>query len=116
MQLSTAPYYYNTYLLHFRHLINEANVPPVALAMRFKSSFLHLLTAIAPASTKYFKQRSSIPPVTSTTLAPADSIFSILSLVMSDSLYIYTIVFPYIQLVHYLFLISSNFSGSVTNT
>ena len=60
--------------------------PPVALAIRFKSTFLHLLTAMAPASTKYLRHKSSIPPVVSITLAPEARIFSILSLVMSDSL------------------------------
>ena len=61
-------------------------LPPVALAILLRSSFLHLRTAIAPASTKYFMQRSSIPPVVRMTLAPAARIFSILSFVMSASL------------------------------
>lgn len=61
-------------------------IPPVALAMRFRSTFLHLLTAIAPASTKYLRQRSSIPPVVNITLAPEAKIFCILSLVISASL------------------------------
>jgi hypothetical protein len=30
---------------------------PVALAILFRSAFLHLLTAMAPASTKYCKQQ-----------------------------------------------------------
>jgi len=38
--------------------------PPVHLAILFKSTFLHLRTAMAPASTKYLRQRSSIPPST----------------------------------------------------
>lgn len=62
------------------------NVPPVAFAMRFKSAFLQRLTAIAPASTKYFKHKSSIPPVVKTTFAPAFKILSIVSLVISLSL------------------------------
>lgn len=61
-------------------------LPPVALAILFRSTFLHRLTAIAPASTKYFKHKSSIPPVVKMTLAPAANIFSILSFVMSYSL------------------------------
>ena len=63
-----------------------AFLPPVALAILLRSSFLHLRTAIAPASTKYFMHRSSIPPVVRMTLAPAARIFSILSFVMSASL------------------------------
>jgi type III secretory pathway component EscT len=31
---------------------------PVALAILFRSAFLHLLTAMAPASTKYYKQQA----------------------------------------------------------
>ena len=41
---------------------------------------------MALASTKYFMQRSSIPPVVRMTFAPAAKIFSILSFVMSASL------------------------------
>ena len=63
-----------------------ASLPPVALAIRFKSVFLQRLTAMAPASMKYFKHKSSIPPVVRTTLAPAFKIFLMVSLVMSDSL------------------------------
>ena len=66
-------------------------LPPVALAILFRSCFLHLLTAMAPASTKYLRQRSSIPPVVRMTLAPASRIFWILSLVMSDSLQVETL-------------------------
>mmetsp|Transcript_12063 Transcript_12063/g.36342 ORF Transcript_12063/g.36342 Transcript_12063/m.36342 type:complete len:420 (+) Transcript_12063:126-1385(+) len=61
--------------------------PPVARARRVKSSFLTRLAAMAPASTKYFKHASSMPFVVSTTFAPAARIFSILSLVMSISLW-----------------------------
>ena len=61
-------------------------LPPVALAMRFRSAFLHLRTAMAPFSTKYLRHRSSMPPVVRTTFAPAAKIFSIRSFVMSDSL------------------------------
>mmetsp|Transcript_150994 Transcript_150994/g.263866 ORF Transcript_150994/g.263866 Transcript_150994/m.263866 type:complete len:234 (-) Transcript_150994:632-1333(-) len=60
-------------------------VPPVALAMRFKSSFLHRRTPITPASTMYFIQTSSIPLVVKITLAPAAIIFRILSFVTSTS-------------------------------
>ena len=35
--------------------------PPVALAMRFMSSSLTRRMAMAPASTKYFRHRSSMP-------------------------------------------------------
>jgi hypothetical protein len=62
-------------------------VPPVALAILRRSTFLHLLTAMAPASTKYFRQRSSIPPVVSITLAPVERIFWMRSFVISDSLH-----------------------------
>uniref|UniRef100_T1GEF0 Uncharacterized protein n=1 Tax=Megaselia scalaris TaxID=36166 RepID=T1GEF0_MEGSC len=53
---------------------------PVALAIIFKSLFFTLRTAIAPASTKYFIQRSSTPPEHKTTLTPVAKIISILSL------------------------------------
>lgn len=36
-------------------------IPPVAFAIFLRSSFLALRTPIAPASTKYLRQRSSIP-------------------------------------------------------
>jgi len=42
---------------------------------------------MAPASTNNFKQRSSIPLVVKTTLAPASRIFLILSVVISISLF-----------------------------
>merc|ERR1712012_1443057 len=61
-------------------------VAPVALAILLRSCLLHLLTAMAPASTKYFKHRSSMPPVVRITLAPVVKILLILSLVMSLSL------------------------------
>lgn len=61
-------------------------IPPVALAILLRSTFLQRLTARAPASTKYFRHKSSIPPVVRITLAPAPKIFSILSFVMSYSL------------------------------
>jgi hypothetical protein len=32
---------------------------PVAMAIRFRSAFLHLLTAMAPASTKYYKHQTN---------------------------------------------------------
>lgn len=32
---------------------------PVAMAIRFASAFLHLLTAMAPASTKYYKHQTN---------------------------------------------------------
>ena len=41
---------------------------------------------MAPASTKYLRHKSSIPPVHKMTLAPEARIFCIRSLVMSDSL------------------------------
>ena len=63
-----------------------SNSPPVAFAIRLRSIFLHRRTAIVPLSTKYFRQRSSMPPVVRITLAPADRIFWIRSLVMSASL------------------------------
>lgn len=62
------------------------DVPPEALAMRLRSFFKTLLTAIAPASTKYFRHMSSMPPVVRITLAPVARIFWIRSLLMSDSL------------------------------
>lgn len=61
-------------------------IPPVALAILLRSTFLQRLTARAPASTKYFRHKSSIPPVVRITLAPAPKIFSILSFVISYSL------------------------------
>mmetsp|Transcript_22198 Transcript_22198/g.74684 ORF Transcript_22198/g.74684 Transcript_22198/m.74684 type:complete len:317 (-) Transcript_22198:692-1642(-) len=48
-----------------------STVPPVSLAMRRRSSRLHLRAAMAPASTKYLRARSSIPFVVRITLAPA---------------------------------------------
>lgn len=62
------------------------SIPPVALAMRLRSLFRTLLTAMAPTSTKYLRHMSSTPPVVRMTLAPDARIFWILSLVMSDSL------------------------------
>mmetsp|Transcript_19340 Transcript_19340/g.28597 ORF Transcript_19340/g.28597 Transcript_19340/m.28597 type:complete len:208 (-) Transcript_19340:728-1351(-) len=59
---------------------------PVALAILLMSSIFTLRTAIAFASTKYFKHKSSIPFVVRTTFAPEIKIFSILSFVMSISL------------------------------
>ena len=64
----------------------NGSLPPVALAMRFMSSVFTRRTAMAPASTKYLRHKSSIPPVHKMTLAPAVRIFCIRSLVMSDSL------------------------------
>lgn len=49
------------------------------LQLTLRSDFLHRLTAMAPASTKYLRQRSSMPPVVRMTLAPVFKIFSILS-------------------------------------
>jgi hypothetical protein len=46
-----------------RSAMVTTTVPPVALAMRFRSSFLTLRMAMAPASTKYFRHRSSMPLV-----------------------------------------------------
>ena len=66
--------------------IRSLTLPPVALAIRFKSAFLQRRTAIAPASTNCFKQRSSIPPVVKITLAPALSNFATRSLAISVSL------------------------------
>ncbi len=62
------------------------DLPPVALAIRFKSAFLQRRTAIAPASTNCFKQRSSIPPVVKITLAPALSNLATRSFAISVSL------------------------------
>ena len=59
----------------------------VALAILLRSSFLHLRAAMAPVSTKYLRQRLSMPPVVRTTLAPAPRIFYTYSLVMSYSLW-----------------------------
>lgn len=64
----------------------ECFLPPVALAIRFKSAFLQRRTAIAPASTNCFKQRSSIPPVVKITFAPASINFATRSLAISVSL------------------------------
>ena len=60
--------------------------PPVALAILRRSSLRHRRTAIAPASTNSFRQRSSIPLVVRTTLAPEARILRIRSRVISDSL------------------------------
>jgi hypothetical protein len=68
-------------------------LPPVALAIRFKSAFLQRRTAIAPASTNCFKQRSSIPPVVKITFAPALSNFATRSLAISVSLKIFYFIF-----------------------
>jgi len=65
------------------------NLPPVALAILFISSFFTLRTAIAPASTNNFKHKSSIPLVVRITLAPASRIFLILSVVIPISLIAY---------------------------
>lgn len=54
--------------------------------MRLRSSFLTLRTAMAPASTKYLRHRSSMPLVVRITFAPDSRIFWIFSLVMSISL------------------------------
>mmetsp|Transcript_10736 Transcript_10736/g.28160 ORF Transcript_10736/g.28160 Transcript_10736/m.28160 type:complete len:252 (-) Transcript_10736:532-1287(-) len=70
--------------------------PPVVLAILFKSSFLHLLTPIAPASTKAFIAISSMPFVVRTTFAPASSTSLIRCIVISSS----------------FFLIASSFFGS----
>mmetsp|Transcript_15421 Transcript_15421/g.30715 ORF Transcript_15421/g.30715 Transcript_15421/m.30715 type:complete len:257 (+) Transcript_15421:343-1113(+) len=59
--------------------------PPVALASLLRSSLPHRRAATHPASTKYLRQRSSIPLVVSITLAPAPMIFIIRSLVISIS-------------------------------
>mmetsp|Transcript_36208 Transcript_36208/g.86271 ORF Transcript_36208/g.86271 Transcript_36208/m.86271 type:complete len:253 (-) Transcript_36208:69-827(-) len=61
-------------------------LPPVAFARRFRSSRLHRLAQMMPASTKYFMHRSSTPFVVRTTRAPASMIFRIRSFVMSISL------------------------------
>lgn len=74
-------------LILFFNLVDKSIViPPVALAILLRSTFLQRLTARAPASTKYFRHKSSIPPVVRITLAPAAKIFSILSFVISYSL------------------------------
>uniref|UniRef100_A0A1A9VFW5 Uncharacterized protein n=1 Tax=Glossina austeni TaxID=7395 RepID=A0A1A9VFW5_GLOAU len=66
-------------------LVSEVtNAAPVALAIIFKSLFLTRRTAIAPDSTKYFIQRSSIPPLHKTTLTPVFKILLIRSLVQID--------------------------------
>lgn len=71
----------------FQHKMQHVPfLPPVALAMRLRSLFRTLLTAMAPTSTKYFRHMSSMPPVVRMTLAPDARIFWILSLVISDSL------------------------------
>ncbi len=67
-------------------------LPPVAFAIRFKSAFLQRRTAIAPASTNCFKQRSSIPPVVKITFAPALSNLATRSLAISVSLKRYLII------------------------
>jgi hypothetical protein len=67
-------------------IISIVYLPPVALAIRFKSAFLQRLTAIAPPSTNCFKQRSSIPPVVKITFAPALSNLATRSLAISVSL------------------------------
>ena len=91
------------------------SIPPVALAILFRSSFLTRLTPIAFASTKYLRHKSSIPPDTRTTLAPADSIFSTLSFTISYSLQVQS--YKYQTIVRsYRCLIPSSFSGSVTRT
>ena len=51
-------------------IVTDTSNSPVALAILLKSGFLTLLTAMAPASTKYLRQRSSMPPVVRMTLAP----------------------------------------------
>ena len=71
----------------YKHKLQHISfLPPVALAIRLRSFLRTLLTAMAPASTKYFRHMSSMPPVVSITFAPAAKIFWILSLVISDSL------------------------------
>mmetsp|Transcript_9423 Transcript_9423/g.20862 ORF Transcript_9423/g.20862 Transcript_9423/m.20862 type:complete len:310 (-) Transcript_9423:411-1340(-) len=69
-----------------RSAMVTTTVPPVALAMRFRSSFFTRRIAMAPASTKYLRHRSSMPLVVRITLAPASRILWIFSLVMSISL------------------------------
>ncbi|RDA84127.1 hypothetical protein CP532_0101 [Ophiocordyceps camponoti-leonardi (nom. inval.)] len=61
------------------------SVPPVALAIRRRSSFLHLLTPMAPFSTNILRTKSSIPFVVRMTLAPARKMSSTLSSTMPDS-------------------------------
>lgn len=53
--------------------------------MDLRSSLGTRRTAMAPASTKYFSDMSSIPLVVRITLAPAARIFSMRSEVMLDS-------------------------------
>mmetsp|Transcript_15780 Transcript_15780/g.61653 ORF Transcript_15780/g.61653 Transcript_15780/m.61653 type:complete len:212 (+) Transcript_15780:459-1094(+) len=65
--------------------VRQTEAPVVRAIMRM-SSFVTRLTPITLASTKYFRQMSSIPFVVSTTLAPEARIFSMRSLVMSSSL------------------------------
>ena len=60
---------------YYKFLLFNYALPPVAFAIRRKSSFLQRLTAIAPASTNDFKQRSSMPFVVNITLAPEANIF-----------------------------------------
>mmetsp|Transcript_23529 Transcript_23529/g.39204 ORF Transcript_23529/g.39204 Transcript_23529/m.39204 type:complete len:337 (+) Transcript_23529:630-1640(+) len=69
-----------------RSAMVTTTLPPVALAMRFRSSFFTRRTAMAPASTKYFRHRSSMPFVVNTTFAPLSRIFWIFSFVISISL------------------------------
>ena len=71
-----------------------------SIMTHLRSSLGTLLHAIAPASTKYFRDMSSIPLVVNITFAPADRIFWILSFVMSNS----------------RSLIFSSSLGSLTNT
>mmetsp|Transcript_19377 Transcript_19377/g.73261 ORF Transcript_19377/g.73261 Transcript_19377/m.73261 type:complete len:259 (+) Transcript_19377:1371-2147(+) len=59
--------------------------PPVARATRRMSSIFTRRHAIAPASTKYFRHRSSMPLEQRMTLAPASRTFWMRSLVMSIS-------------------------------
>lgn len=73
---------------------------PVAFAILFRSAFLHRLTPIAPASTKYLRHKSSIPPEQRITLTPVARIFCKRSFVMSNS----------------RARIASSFSGSETST
>jgi len=73
-------------LVQLQQMDTSTHSPPVAFAIRRRSIFLHRRTAIVPLSTKYFRHRSSMPPVVRMTLAPADRIFWMRSLVMSASL------------------------------
>ncbi len=63
----------------------ETRVAPVALAIRRRSSFLQRRTAMAPFSINCFRQRSSMPFVVRTTLAPALRIMSTRSITMPTS-------------------------------